>query len=98
MHGGQIFGNQDTFYISGYIFTSKTYIEGNVDSIFGAGSGYFLNSTISPNEGGGSITAVVFGQCSIVPAAGASGFNNVSLRSSGTTTLASCSTIAIWIL
>ncbi|KAI5251701.1 pectin lyase-like protein [Aureobasidium subglaciale] len=90
MHGCQIYGNQDTLYISGNMFTFKTYIEGNVDFIFGAGSGYFLNSTISPNEDGDSITAAkratnttaagfVFDQCSIIPAAGSSGFKNVSL-------------------
>lgn len=90
MHGCQIYGNQDTLYISGNMFTFKSYIEGNVDFIFGAGSGYFLNSTISPNEDGDAITAAkratnttsagfVFDQCSIVPAAGSSGFKNVSL-------------------
>ncbi|KAG9888489.1 carbohydrate esterase family 8 protein, partial [Aureobasidium melanogenum] len=90
MHGCQIYGNQDTLYISGNMFTFKSYIEGNVDFIFGAGSGYFLNSTISPNEDGDSITAAkratnttaagfVFDQCTIVPAAGSSGFKNVSL-------------------
>ncbi|KAG9841666.1 carbohydrate esterase family 8 protein, partial [Aureobasidium melanogenum] len=90
MHGCQIYGNQDTLYISGNMFTFKSYIEGNVDFIFGAGSGYFLNSTISPNEDGDSITAAkratnttaagfVFNQCTIVPAAGSSGFKNVSL-------------------
>ena len=90
MHGCQIYGNQDTLYISGNMFTFKSYIEGNVDFIFGAGSGYFLSSTISPNEDGDSITAAkratnttaagfVFDQCSIVPAAGSSGFKNVSL-------------------
>lgn len=90
MHGCQIYGNQDTLYISGNMFTFKTYIEGNIDFIFGAGSGYFLNSTISPNEDGNSITAskrttnttqagFVFDQCRIVPANGASGFKNVSL-------------------
>jgi pectin methylesterase-like acyl-CoA thioesterase len=50
MHGCQIYGNQDTLYISGSMFTFKTYIEGNIDFIFGAGSGYFLNSTIGVNE------------------------------------------------
>ncbi|KAG9677434.1 carbohydrate esterase family 8 protein, partial [Aureobasidium melanogenum] len=90
MHGCQIYGNQDTLYISGNMFTFKSYIEGNVDFIFGAGLGYFLNTTISPNEDGDSITAAkratnttaagfVFDQCTIVPAAGSSGFRNVSL-------------------
>lgn len=92
MHGCQIYGNQDTLYISGSMFTFKTYIEGNIDFIFGAGQGYFLNSTIAPNEDGDSITAqkrastsvaggFVFDQCSVVPANGvnAAGWNNVSL-------------------
>ncbi|KAK3637774.1 hypothetical protein LTR56_011980 [Elasticomyces elasticus] len=92
MHGCQIYGNQDTLYISGSMFTFKTYIEGNIDFIFGAGAGYFLNSTIAPNEDGDSITAqkrttnttkagFVFDQCSIAPATGvnAAGWNNVSL-------------------
>ncbi|KAK5691949.1 hypothetical protein LTR97_011120 [Elasticomyces elasticus] len=92
MHGCQIYGNQDTLYISGSMFTFKTYIEGNIDFIFGAGAGYFLNSTIAPNEDGDSITAqkrttnttkagFVFDQCSILPATGvnAAGWKNVSL-------------------
>lgn len=92
MHGCQIYGNQDTLYISGSMFTFKSLIIGNVDFIFGSGSGYFLNSTIAPNEEGNSITAAkratastaggfVFDQCSIVPAPGvdASGWKNVSL-------------------
>jgi pectin methylesterase-like acyl-CoA thioesterase len=90
MHACQIYGNQDTLYISGNMFASNSYVEGNVDFIFGSGSGYFLNSTISPNEDGVSITAskralnttqagFVFDQCRVVPANGASGFKNVSL-------------------
>ncbi|KAF1354022.1 pectin lyase fold/virulence factor [Delphinella strobiligena] len=90
LHGCQIYGNQDTLYISGSLFTFKSYIEGNVDFIFGAGLGYFLNTTISPNKDGDSITAAkratsttqagfVFDQCTLVPAAGNSGFKNVSL-------------------
>ncbi|OQO06498.1 hypothetical protein B0A48_08281 [Cryoendolithus antarcticus] len=92
MHACQIYGNQDTLYISGSIFTHKTYIEGNIDFIFGSGSGYFLNSTIGVNEEGDSITAhkrttntsntaFVFDQSRIVPAVGvaASTWRNVSL-------------------
>lgn len=52
LSGCQIYGNQDTLYISGYLFAFKTLVVGNIDFIFGAGSGYFLNSTISPNEDG----------------------------------------------
>ncbi|KAF2149107.1 carbohydrate esterase family 8 protein [Myriangium duriaei CBS 260.36] len=90
MHACQIYGNQDTLYISGNLFTFKSYIVGNVDFIFGAGSGYFLSSTISPNEDKGSITAskrtsnttqagFVFDQSNIVPVSGGTGFTNVSL-------------------
>ncbi|KAF4556487.1 Pectinesterase-like protein 3 [Elsinoe fawcettii] len=90
LHGCQVYGNQDTLYINGYFFAFKSYVEGNVDFIFGTGSGYFLNSTISPNEDGVAITAdkrttnttqagLVFDQSSIIPAAGMTGFKNVSL-------------------
>lgn len=90
MFGCQIYGNQDTLYISGSLFTFKSYVEGNVDFIFGGGQGYFLNTTISPNEDGDSITAAkrttnstaagfIFDQCNIVPADGLTGFKNVSL-------------------
>jgi pectin methylesterase-like acyl-CoA thioesterase len=90
LYGCQIYGNQDTLDISGYLFTFKTYIEGNVDFIFGTGSGYFLDSTISPNEDGISITAskrttnttsagFVFDQCTVKPASGTGPFTSVSL-------------------
>jgi pectin methylesterase-like acyl-CoA thioesterase len=90
LYGCQIYGNQDTLDISGYLFTFKTYIEGNVDFIFGSGSGYFLDSTISPNEDGISITAdkrttnstsagLVFDQCTIKPAPGTGPFTNIGL-------------------
>lgn len=63
------------------IFTYNSYIEGNIDFIWGAGSMYFLASTIAPNEGGISITAdkrtlntsmggIVFDQCTVTPAPG----------------------------
>jgi pectin methylesterase-like acyl-CoA thioesterase len=90
MYGCQIYGNQDTLSISGYLFTFKTYIEGNVDFIYGSGSAYFLASTISPNEDGISITAskratngtgagFVFDQCTLKPTPGAGAFSNVAL-------------------
>ncbi|KAF1844091.1 carbohydrate esterase family 8 protein [Cucurbitaria berberidis CBS 394.84] len=46
--------------ISGFLFTFKTYIEGNVDFIYGPGSGYFLDSTISPNEDNPAVGAGTF--------------------------------------
>ncbi|CAO2652327.1 Nn.00g006100.m01.CDS01 [Neocucurbitaria sp. VM-36] len=90
LYGCQIYGNQDTLSVSGYLFTFKTYIEGNVDFIYGTGAGYFLDSTISPNEDGVSITAskratnttnagFVFDQCTVKPAAGSGTFTNVGL-------------------
>ena len=90
LYGCQIYGNQDTLDISGNLFTFKTYIEGNVDFIFGNGAAYFLDSTISPNEDGISITAdkrttnttaggLVFDQCTIKPAPGTGPFKNVGL-------------------
>jgi hypothetical protein len=90
LFGCQIYGNQDTLSVSGNLFTFKTYIEGNVDFIYGSGSAYFLDSTISPNEDGISITAhkrttnttnvaFVFDQCKLTPAPGAGSFENVGL-------------------
>lgn len=90
LYGCQIYGNQDTLAISGTLFTFKTYIEGNVDFIYGSGTGYFLDSTISPNEDGVSITAdkratnttvggLVFDQCTLKPAPGTGPFKNIGL-------------------
>lgn len=90
LYACQIYGNQDTLSISGSLFTFKTYIEGNVDFIYGSGSAYFLDSTISPNEDGISITAdkrttnssaggFVFDQCTLKPAPGTGPFKNVGL-------------------
>jgi pectin methylesterase-like acyl-CoA thioesterase len=90
LYGCQIYGNQDTLSVSGNLFTFKTYIEGNVDFIYGSGSAYFLDSTISPNEDGISITAhkraanvtsagFVFDQCTLKPAPGTGPFTNVGL-------------------
>jgi pectin methylesterase-like acyl-CoA thioesterase len=90
LYGCQIYGNQDTLDISGYLFTFKTYIEGNVDFIFGNGAAYFLASDIAPNEDGISITAdkrtlnttaggLVFDQCTLKPAPGTGPFKNVAL-------------------
>jgi pectin methylesterase-like acyl-CoA thioesterase len=90
LFGCQIYGNQDTLSISGSLFTFKTYVEGNVDFIYGSGSAYFLDSTIAPNEDGISITAskrtanttsagFVFDQCTLKPAAGTGPFTTVGL-------------------
>jgi pectin methylesterase-like acyl-CoA thioesterase len=90
LYGCQIYGNQDTLSVSGNLFTFKTYVEGNVDFIYGSGSAYFLDSTIASNEDGISITAhkrttnttaagFVFDQSRIVPASGSGKFSSVSL-------------------
>lgn len=90
LYGCQIYGNQDTLSVSGNLFTFKTYIEGNVDFIYGSGSAYFLDSTIASNEDGISITAhkrttnttaagFVFDQSRIVAAPGSGKFSSVSL-------------------
>ncbi|KAF3759889.1 family 8 carbohydrate esterase [Cryphonectria parasitica EP155] len=89
LYGCQVYGNQDALLINGYLFAYNTYVEGNVDMIWGAGAAYFLNSTISPNEDKVSLTAdkrtdnttaagFVFDQCTVTPAAGAS-FSQISL-------------------
>lgn len=90
LYGCQIYGNQDTLSVSGNLFAFRTYIEGNVDFIYGSGSAYFLDSTISPNEDSISITAhkrttnttpagFVFDQCTLKPAPGSGTFSSVSL-------------------
>ncbi|KAK5118526.1 hypothetical protein LTR62_003041 [Meristemomyces frigidus] len=90
LYSCQVYGNQDTLLINGFLFAFKSYIEGNIDFIWGSGSGYFLNSTIAANEDDINITAdkrttnttqagFVFDQCTIVPAAGKSGFTSVGL-------------------
>ncbi|KAL2068017.1 hypothetical protein VTL71DRAFT_16115 [Oculimacula yallundae] len=84
-YGCQIIGNQDTFNVNvgASTFAYNTYVEGSIDFIWGAGSMYFLGSTISPNTNGISITAdkrttntsiggVVFDQCTVIPAPGSS--------------------------
>ncbi|KAK9785234.1 putative Pectin lyase fold/virulence factor [Seiridium cardinale] len=89
LYGCQVYGNQDALLINGYLFASNSYIEGNVDMIWGSGAGYFLQSTISPNEDKVSLTAdkratsataggFVFDQCTVTPASGAS-FSQISL-------------------
>ncbi|PWY74272.1 pectin lyase-like protein [Aspergillus heteromorphus CBS 117.55] len=90
LYGCQVTGNQDALLINGYFFASSSYIEGNVDMIWGSGAGYFLNSTISPNEDDINLTAdkrstdttaggFVFDQCTVTPAAGAGSMSKISL-------------------
>ncbi|KAI1454406.1 carbohydrate esterase family 8 protein [Annulohypoxylon moriforme] len=77
-YGCQITGNQDTFDMNSgtSVFAYNTLVEGSIDFIWGAGTAYFLNSTIVPNTDGGSIAAMkrassssagglVFDQCTI---------------------------------
>lgn len=89
LYGCQVYGNQDSLLINGFLFASQSYIEGNIDMIWGAGAAYFLNSTIAPNRDGIALTAskrstnttaagFVFDQCTITPAKGAK-YTSVSL-------------------
>ncbi|EAW13704.1 putative pectin methylesterase [Aspergillus clavatus NRRL 1] len=90
LYGCQVKGNQDALLINGYFFASNSYIEGNIDMIWGAGAGYFLKSTIASNRDGISLTAhkrasnttaagFVFDQCTVVPAMGAGSMSSLSL-------------------
>ncbi|KAK7426234.1 hypothetical protein QQZ08_007264 [Neonectria magnoliae] len=89
LYGCQVYGNQDALLINGYLFASNSYVEGNIDMIWGSGAGYFLNSTIATNRDGIAITAnkradsataagFVFDQCTI-KAAGSASYSSVSL-------------------
>ncbi|XXG95968.1 hypothetical protein Hte_002245 [Hypoxylon texense] len=77
-YGCQITGNQDTFDTNAgtSTFAYNTLVGGSIDFIWGAGSAYFLNSTIVPNTDSGRIAAMkrassttagglVFDQCTI---------------------------------
>ncbi|KAJ6104284.1 Pectinesterase catalytic [Penicillium sp. IBT 18751x] len=90
LYGCQVIGNQDALLINGYLFMSNGYVEGNIDMIWGSGSAYFLNTTISPNEDGINLTAdkratsataggFVFDQCTITPSTGAGTMFDISL-------------------
>ncbi|KAJ5678869.1 Pectinesterase catalytic [Penicillium macrosclerotiorum] len=90
LYGCQVTGNQDALLINGYLWMSNGYVEGNIDMIWGSGSGYFLNTTISPNEDSINLTAdkratsttaggFVFDQCTIVPSTGAGSMSKISL-------------------
>ncbi|KAF4971282.1 hypothetical protein FSARC_1852 [Fusarium sarcochroum] len=83
LYGCQVYGNQDALLINGNFFAYNSYLEGNIDMIWGSGAGYFLKSTISPNSDKVSLTAnkrgsstgtagFVFDQCTVTPANGAS--------------------------
>ncbi|CAG7950434.1 unnamed protein product [Penicillium olsonii] len=90
LYGCQVKGNQDALLINGNLFMSNGYVEGNIDMIWGSGSGYFLNTTISPNEDGINLTAdkratsstaggFVFDKCTIIPSTGAGSMSEISL-------------------
>ncbi|KAJ5777156.1 Pectinesterase catalytic [Penicillium odoratum] len=90
LYGCQVTGNQDALLINGYFWMSNSYVEGNIDMIWGSGAGYFLNTTISPNEDGINLTAdkrttsttaggFVFDQCTIIPSTGAGTMSKISL-------------------
>ncbi|KAL0263758.1 hypothetical protein SLS55_002740 [Diplodia seriata] len=90
LYGCQVWGNQDSLLINGYLFAFKSLIVGNIDMIWGSGAGYFLSSTISPNTDDVSLTAskraanttaagFVFDQCTVKPAPGTGPFTDISL-------------------
>ena len=90
LYGCQVKGNQDALLINGYLWMSNGYVEGNIDMIWGSGSAYFLNTTISPNEDSINLTAdkrststtaggFVFDQCTITPSTGAGTMSKISL-------------------
>ncbi|KAH7072297.1 pectin lyase fold/virulence factor [Paraphoma chrysanthemicola] len=54
------FAVQNTLSVSGNLFTFKTYIEGNVDFIYGTGSGYFLDITASKRAANTTSAGFVF--------------------------------------
>lgn len=83
LYGCQVTGNQDTFDTNAgtSVFAYNTLVEGSIDFIWGAGSAYFLNSTIVPNTKGGYIAAMkrassttagglVFDQCTVAATSG----------------------------
>ncbi|KAI1402661.1 carbohydrate esterase family 8 protein [Hypoxylon fuscum] len=78
LYNCQVTGNQDTFDTNSgtSVFAYNTLVGGSIDFIWGAGSAYFLNSTIVPNTDGGRIAAMkrassstagglVFDQCTV---------------------------------
>ncbi|KAK0662639.1 Pectinesterase A [Lasiodiplodia hormozganensis] len=90
LYGCQVYGNQDSLLINGYLFAFKSLIVGNIDMIWGSGAAYFLSSTISPNTDDVSLTAnkratnttaagFVFDQCTVKPAPGTGPFKEISL-------------------
>ncbi|KAI1761234.1 pectin lyase fold/virulence factor [Hypoxylon sp. FL1150] len=77
LYGCQVYGNQDALLINGYFFASNSYIEGNVDMIWGSGAdGIAL--TADKRTDGTTAAGFVFDQCTIQPAAGAS-YSSISL-------------------
>ncbi|KAJ5609834.1 pectinesterase family protein [Penicillium herquei] len=57
LYGCQVLGGKNALLINGFLFAAESYIEGNIDLISGTGSGYFLDSTISPDDDGINLTA-----------------------------------------
>ncbi|KAJ5112885.1 pectin lyase-like protein [Penicillium angulare] len=90
LYGCQVSGGHNTLVIDGYLFAAESNIEGNTDMITGSGSGYFLDSKVSPNDDGISLTAnkrdstsspggFVFDQCTVTPSDGAGSMSAISL-------------------
>ncbi|KAJ5741184.1 pectin lyase-like protein [Penicillium malachiteum] len=90
LYACQILGGQNALLINGFLFAAESYIEGNLDMISGTGSGYFLDSTILPNDDGINLTAdqrsptdslggFVFDQSKVTPVDGAGTMVAISL-------------------
>lgn len=90
LYSCRITGNRNALVVDGFFFAANSYIEGNQDMVSGSGAGYFLYSTISPNDDGISITAdrratsstpagLIFDQCKVTPVGGAGVMSEISL-------------------
>ncbi|KAJ6016630.1 Pectinesterase catalytic [Penicillium sp. IBT 35674x] len=90
LYSCRVTGNRNALVVDSFLFAANSYIEGSQDMISGSGAGYFLNSTISPNDDGISITAdrrassstsagIIFDQCKVTPVGGAGAMSEISL-------------------
>lgn len=80
LHNVRLLGNQDTFYVkdAARVYVTRSYIEGDVDFIFGGGIAVFDHSRIHTLPRGGAITAAS------TPAERTYGFLFIQCRFTGT--------------
>ncbi|MEV0326801.1 pectinesterase family protein [Micromonospora echinospora] len=85
LHNVRLLGNQDTFYVKdpARVYVTQSYIEGDVDFIFGGGIAVFERSRIHTLPRGGAITAAS------TPADRGYGFLFTNCRFTGTATTGS---------